>query len=186
MTFDSKEELEKIQTYYKDAKKVLRIAVDDSQSVCKFNSKFGAFDDQIAEIFQHIQETGDDIYGVSFHVGSGCQDPQIHKNAILSALEIMQKGRKLGMTMKLLDIGGGYPASDRYIKFTDITRHIREVYDTLGERYPELRDIQWIGEPGRYMVGTSHTLVTEVIGKKKKVDGSERVYITEGLYSCLS
>lgn len=186
MTFDSIEEFIKIQKLFPNAKKVLRIAVDDSQSVCKFNSKFWAFPDQIENILHHARNTHDDIYGVSFHVGSGCRDPQIHKNAIVSALEIMRQGRKQGMSMKLLDIGGGYPASDKYIKFSDICSYIREVYHSLPEIYPELQDIEWIGEPWRYMVGTSHTLVCEVIWKKTKNDGTIRAYITEWLYSCLS
>jgi ornithine decarboxylase len=40
MTFDSIEELEKIKKHYPTAKIVIRIMVDDSKSLCKFNIKF--------------------------------------------------------------------------------------------------------------------------------------------------
>ena len=41
MTFDCEEELYKIKLYHPYSKLILRLAVDDTQSVCKFNSKFG-------------------------------------------------------------------------------------------------------------------------------------------------
>jgi ornithine decarboxylase len=40
MTFDCEEELYKIKLYHPYAKLILRLAVDDSKSVCKFNKKF--------------------------------------------------------------------------------------------------------------------------------------------------
>lgn len=159
MTFDSIEELEKIAAIYPKAQAILRIAVDDSQSVCKFNSKFGAFPDQVLSIFSKAHELQIDIAGVSFHVGSGCRDPQTHKNAIISALETIQQGRKEDFSMKILDIGGGYPSSDRYIQFSEITKYIREAYEEMLQKSPEISDLEWIGEPGRYMVGTSHTMI---------------------------
>ena len=41
MTFDCEDELYKIKLYHPYAKLILRLAVDDSKSVCKFNCKFG-------------------------------------------------------------------------------------------------------------------------------------------------
>lgn len=185
MTFDSVEELKKIATIYPQAQAILRIAVDDSQSVCKFNSKFGAFPNQVQEIFRVAQEYNVDIAGVSFHVGSGCRDPQTHKNAILSAIETIKQGREQSFSMKILDIGGWYPSDERYIQFSEITKYIREVYDNVQKNNPELQDIEWIGEPGRYMVGTSHTMISEVIGKKD-YNTKTRLYLGEWVYGSLS
>ncbi len=185
MTFDSVEELKKIASLFPEAQAIMRIAVDDSQSICKFNSKFGAFPDQVQAIFEKALELKIDIAGVSFHVGSGCRDPQTHKNAILSALATIKQGRDHGFSMKILDIGGGYPASNQYIHFSEITKYIREVHDDVQKKNPELQDIEWIGEPGRYMVGTSHTMICEIIGKKE-FDGKTRIFLGEGVYGSLS
>jgi len=42
MTFDSEDELYKIKLYHPYAQLILRIKTDDSMSICRFNSKFGA------------------------------------------------------------------------------------------------------------------------------------------------
>lgn len=186
MTFDSIEEYRKIREIYPDAHPILRIAVDDSQSVCKFNTKFWAFPEQVTAFFQEIENIGGNVYGVSFHVGSGCRDPKIHKDAIEKAATTILEGKKHGFSMNILDIWGGYPSSDRYIKFSDIAYHIREIHDSLLEKYPELSEVVWIGEPGRYMVGTSHTMLTEVIGIKKEHQNSLRLYLNEWVYGGLS
>ena len=51
MTFDSIEELEKIHNIYPEAQILLRISVDDTNSLCKFNSKFGCPQSNIIKIF---------------------------------------------------------------------------------------------------------------------------------------
>ena len=48
MTFDNIPELEKIAAYYPEAELVMRIMADDSQSICKFNSKFGVGEEDYA------------------------------------------------------------------------------------------------------------------------------------------
>lgn len=186
MTFDSIEEFKKIRTLYPEAQAIIRIAVDDSQSVCKFNTKFGAFPNQVSDFFQEIADMKGNVHGVSFHVGSGCRDPKTHKEAIQRAIETIQEGREFGFDMKILDIGGGYPSTDRYIAFSDIAENIREVHQEILSNFPELSDIEWIGEPGRFMVGSSHTMMSEVIGIKEDYQDRLRVYLNEGVYGSLS
>ncbi len=70
----SQAELEKIAAIFPEARVVIRIAVDDSKSVCRFNSKFGAAEHEWPSLLRRASELGLDVYGVSFHVGSGCQD----------------------------------------------------------------------------------------------------------------
>lgn len=50
MTFDNVEELYKIQRLCPEAELIIRLAVDDSQSLCQFNSKFGARMEDIDEL----------------------------------------------------------------------------------------------------------------------------------------
>lgn len=49
------------------------------------------------------------IVGVSFHVGSGCGEPEVFSRAIDHAAQLFALGETLGYRMNLLDIGGGYP-----------------------------------------------------------------------------
>jgi len=45
----------------------------------------------------------------SFHVGSGCEEPEAFSVAIQQAREVFDQALDLGFPMELLDIGGGFP-----------------------------------------------------------------------------
>lgn len=181
MTFDSKEELEKVKNIYPEARLILRIAVDDSHSVCKFNSKFGCEKEQVKELLDTAKTLQMNIAGVSFHVGSGCQNADVYRTAILDAKETIIYGKSLWHDMNIIDLWGGYPGTERKISFSKIAQIIRTVY----EENKDLQNLTWIAEPGRYMVTNSHTLVTEVIWVKQSPENI-RYYLNEGLYMSLS
>ncbi|XP_015428270.1 PREDICTED: ornithine decarboxylase-like [Myotis davidii] len=46
---------------------------------------------------------------LSFHVGSGCQNPHSFAQAIADCRRVFEMGRGIGHDMSLLDIGGGFP-----------------------------------------------------------------------------
>ena len=47
--------------------------------------------------------------GVSFHVGSGCLEPQVFARAIASCRQVFDWAESLGYNFDLLDLGGGFP-----------------------------------------------------------------------------
>lgn len=49
------------------------------------------------------------MIGISFHVGSGCQDSPIYAKAIQTARKLFDFAKKIGFQFNLLDIGGGFP-----------------------------------------------------------------------------
>jgi ornithine decarboxylase len=85
MTFDNADELVKIAEVYPTAKLVLRIITDDSQSVCRFSTKFGTPLDQTLPLLARAKELNLNVVGVSFHVGSGCMSVRAFESAIRSA-----------------------------------------------------------------------------------------------------
>lgn len=54
---------------------------------------------------------GLNVVGVSFHVGSGCQDPPVFERAITAARTLFDVGAEMGFNMNVLDIGGGFPGN---------------------------------------------------------------------------
>ncbi len=46
---------------------------------------------------------------ISFHAGSGVQDPESYADPIRAARRVFDMATQLGFTMDLLDIGGGFP-----------------------------------------------------------------------------
>ncbi|XP_029903849.1 ornithine decarboxylase-like, partial [Myripristis murdjan] len=68
MTFDNQEELSKIARCHASAKLVLRIAVDDSKSLLRHNSKFEASLDSAGRLLQRAGELGLDVVGTEENV----------------------------------------------------------------------------------------------------------------------
>lgn len=178
MTFDCIEELYKIKEHYDDAKLLLRLCVDDSKSLCQFNSKFGSKLEDINKIIDIIIDLKLNLVGFSFHVGSGCKDAYSYYSALKTCYEAYTIALNNNITISIIDIGGGFPGSnDNYISFDDIVDNINNGI----KDYFLNTNISFIAEPGRFLVEKSHTLVLSVICKKKE-DNVIKYYLNDGIY----
>ncbi len=193
VTFDCAKEIEKIATHMPSCKGVLRIATDDSAAVCQFSSKFGAKMHQTYELLETAKKHGVNVIGVSFHVGSGNNDPSAYVAAIKNARKVFDQGISLGFEMKLLDIGGGWPGSEPKLDsqgkptclgFEEICSHIRPLMDELFET------ATIIAEPGRYFSESTYALAFNVHGARNVLhdDGSQehQYYVSDGLYGAFN
>jgi ornithine decarboxylase len=183
MTFDSSHELYKIKLYHPSAKLVIRIQVDDSKSKCKFNCKFGVRLDEVKDLLQQAKFMDLDIVGVSFHVGSGCQDPSVFKTALKDCRQVYDIGKEMGFNLNLIDFGGGFPGNDdeEFLKMASV------INSSIDEYFKDL-DVKFIAEPGRYFVTSAYTLITSIINKKilkNPDDPNDKhivYYLSEGIY----
>jgi len=182
MTFDNADELHKIHECHPNGKVILRIITDDSQSACKFSTKFGAPLSHCRQLVSLAKQLELDLIGVSFHVGSGCMSVQSFVDAIKSAHSVFQTAEEFGYKLTVLDLGGGWPGHNAgKISFPDIAAAIRPVLD---EYFP---DTELIAEPGRYFVTESHTLAVNVFAKRVMEDPSTNdkkflYYVNDGVY----
>ncbi|WKY11789.1 hypothetical protein Q1695_003394 [Nippostrongylus brasiliensis] len=161
MTFDNVEELTKVARLHPDAEMILRIAVSDPTATCPLNLKFGADPVKTApELLMQAKELGVNVIGISFHVGSGCNDPTAYREALCHARNLMDLGLGLGFNMNLVDLGGGYPGTDHHPSFETIARVIRSGID---EFFPPESGVRIIAEPGRYFAAAPFTLVCNII-----------------------
>ncbi|XP_078099391.1 ornithine decarboxylase-like [Sander vitreus] len=198
MTFDNEDELLKISLCHPKAKLVLRIAVDDSKSLIKLSSKFGARLVSVGKLLECAGELGSEIIGISFHVGSGCTGGSAFTQAIADARHIFDIANLLGFQMRLLDIGGGFSAiGDFQRKFEEFSVVINEALD---EFFPPDCGVQIIAEPGRYYVESAFTLAANVFAKRvifdemdEDSDGGENspertmmYYLNDGVYGSMS
>jgi ornithine decarboxylase len=183
ITFDSSHELYKIKLYHPSAKLVIRIQVDDSKSKCKFNCKFGVRLDEVKDLLHQAKFMDLDIIGVSFHVGSNCQEATVFKTAIKDCREVYNIAKELGFDLTLIDLGGGFPG-DNDEEFLKMAKIINE---SIEEYFGGL-NIKFMAEPGRYFVTSAYTLITSIINKKiiKKTDDPNDkhivYYLSEGIY----
>jgi len=185
MTFDCEEELYKIKLYHPYAKLILRLAVDDSKSKCKFNKKFGCPLFQVEELLRIVKTLKLDVVGFSFHVGSGCSSADNFYDALHDCRKATDIAKDLGITITMIDIGGGFPGLDVNVKFEDIAKRVNDgMTDFFGTEL-ENKTIQFISEPGRYFAEKTHTLVMNIIGKKVvKTDDDKTFvyYLNDGIY----
>lgn len=186
LTFDSDHELYKLKLYHPDAKLVLRIKTDDSNSVCKFSCKFGCDLEEVESILKIAKNLNLNVVGVSFHVGSGCMNSKSYETAIMDSSTVFKIAKTIGYDLYLLDIGGGFLGVDNdSIKFCDIADVINNAIDKYFGGYD---NIKVIAEPGRFFTSKSHTLVLSIINKKIKIDKETNekhiiYYISDGVYS---
>jgi ornithine decarboxylase len=76
-----------------------------------------------------------DVIGISFHVGSGCQDPPVFNRAICHAKNLFNLASDIGFKPYLLDLGGGYPGD----KGTSIDKIADVINHALDEHFPCMR-----------------------------------------------
>jgi len=183
MTFDNSHELIKIAQSFPNSRLLLRIITDDSQSVCRFSTKFGCPLDNTRSLLTLAKELNLNVCGISFHVGSGCMSVDSFISAIRSAHQVFQQALEIGLNFTTLDLGGGWPGTnDGRIDFGVIANAIRPVIDEL---FPPHIDV--IAEPGRFFVAESHTLAINVFGKRTIVDEQTQeksflYYANDGVY----
>jgi len=182
VTYDNIEEVGKIRKHAPHAGLALRVRVPNTGSMVELSSKFGAAPAEAVDLIAAAFEAGLVVEGLCFHVGSQCTNWENYVGAMSIAAAIMDEAATRGFRMKLLDIGGGFPARyDRGVKpFRDLARILNSTIDRL---FP--RDLEILAEPGRFIVASAATLVAEVIGKALR-DGRRCYYINDGIYGTFS
>jgi ornithine decarboxylase len=183
MTADCVEELDKIKHFHPTAKIILRIAVDDSKSVCKFSKKFGLDANQdLLQFIEFIKANQLTFHGVSFHVGSGCQSADSYAQAIQTAQMVFHIAKQHGIKLAILDIGGGFVNEGSI--WTPVTATIRK---TLAVFRQDFKNVEVIGEPGRFLAHTAFDLYVRIVGKKyNQKQGQYRYYINDGVYGAFN
>jgi ornithine decarboxylase len=161
---DTEHELYKIKLYHSNCNLVLRIKVDDSKSICKFSKKYGASIEESDKLLEIAKTLSLNVVGISFHIGSGCQDPMQFDNAIKDARKVFDIAKnKFNINMNLLDLGGGF-VDETFEETAEI------INNSLEKNFGDIENLRVIAESGRMIVNNSHTLVLSIIGKKESID----------------
>jgi len=176
---DSLEECEKLSECKWKGTTLIRVAVNDKDSKMPFSSKFGATEKELVNIAKFSKIP---ITGVSFHVGSGCENPLQYKSAIEFAsgtgFDILRNYMHLP---NIVDIGGGFSSNPEH--FTNSMKLIKKDINNI----PRNRSI--IAEPGRFIAQPSQDLFVKVIAKKPGLDGRGWRYVVDeslyGQFSCI-
>jgi ornithine decarboxylase len=182
VAFDNREEIAKIRKHAPHAGLALRIRVPNTGSMVELSSKFGASPAEAVDLIAMAFDAGLVVEGLAFHVGSQCTNFENYVQALSTSASIMEEAETRGFSLKLLDIGGGFPARyDRHVRpFRELAKILRA---ELNRLFP--KNLEILAEPGRFMVGTAAILVAEVIGKSER-DGKRCYYVNDGIYHTFS
>lgn len=208
MTVDCPEELEKIAQYFPTAQIILRIAVDDSHSICQLNKKFGLFplgreildkerefvspppSSYLIDFFERhrtlkhcLEEKGIKealpLVGVSFHVGSGCFSAHSYQDGIKKSRYVFDFANQYGIQLKILDIGGGFIQKEPLL--TQVSKTILSSLNQYFDWEAPQKSLLVIAEPGRFIAANVYDLYVSVIGKKKN-QNQIKYYVSDSVY----
>jgi ornithine decarboxylase len=195
VTFDNRAELAKIKKHAPDVGLVIRIRVPNTGSMVELSSKFGADPGEAVDLISEAASLniGVGVEGISFHVGSQCNNFDNYVQALQIASSIFKEAKLRGMEMgfinkqggrtMVLDIGGGFPA--RYTRDVRPFGSLAKKINSEIKRLFKGEDIQVIAEPGRYLVADACTLVVKIIGKAVR-NGKTCYYLNDGVYQTFS
>src|SRR5436190_8340107 len=182
VTYDNLTELKKIKQYAPHAGVVLRLRVPNTGSMVELSSKFGCDPGEAVDLIVSAFGMGLVVEGLSFHVGSQCTNFQNFVQALNLSAAVMQEAKSRGHEIKILDIGGGFPAPyNKHVKpFSALAKKINAEIDRLFPKHIEI-----LAEPGRFLVATAATSVARIIGKAVR-DGKPCYYIDDSVYHTFS
>jgi ornithine decarboxylase len=182
VTYDNPDELKKIRAYAPQAGLVLRLRVPNTGSMVELSSKFGCDPGEALDLILRSFRAGLVVEGISFHVGSQCINDDNFIQALNIAAAVMAEARTHGHEIKILDIGGGFPAPYNTLvpRFETLARKLNA---EIGRLFPD--EIEILAEPGRFLVANAATLVARVIGRTVR-DGKTGYYLDDSIYHTFS
>lgn len=176
--FDNIDELHKIATHAPTMPCLLRISAYDPNAQCILGNKYGAPKETWEPLLIEAANKKILVVGISFHVGSGASSPSAYREAISNARQVFEMGRRLGLPMSKLDIGGGFTCIRNQGIDPLMAKIIRE---SLTEYFPKDFGVDVWAEPGRFFAEHPWTLFTRVIGKRE-IEKQPQLFLTCGLY----
>ncbi|MFO0752375.1 MAG: type III PLP-dependent enzyme [Thermodesulfovibrionales bacterium] len=180
-SYDSAAEVEKLSRYAPGCNVYVRLSVPNEGSEWPLSKKFGVETDEAAGLILYAKEKGLTPVGITFHVGSQCNNVYNWNTAIDKARDLWETAEQNGIRLRVLNIGGGYPI--RYTKsVVEVETIEKKVDKAIYQKFPH--DIEVFIEPGRAMVGDAGIFVSTVIGKASR-GGENWLHIDVGVFNGL-
>lgn len=179
--FDSKYEVDKIVRYAPNSKVYVRLSVSNEGSEWPLSKKFGVEIEDALELLRYSKDRGLEPVGITFHVGSQCNNVYNWHSALDKAKELFDLAKDRGIELNLLNLGGGYPI--RYTKqVLQIETIEKKINSALVQKFSQNLDI--FIEPGRAVIGDAGIFVATVVGKAKREE-ENWLYLDIGVFNGL-
>ncbi len=128
------------------------------------------------------------------HSGTFNVNPKMYSKSTRIIIELAEYAKKLGLNTKIIDVGGGFPSSNKLkpqydipggSKFNEntlqqfssaIMNHLKKAKHLFNKGKPIL-----ILEPGRAIVDEAMQLISKVVSKKKDANGNDSIVMDAGV-----
>ena len=128
------------------------------------------------------------------HSGTFNVDPKMYSKSTRIIIELAEYAKKLGLNTKIIDVGGGFPSSNKLKPQYDIPggskynentlqqfssaimNHLKKAKHLFNKGKPIL-----ILEPGRAIVDEAMQLISKVVSKKKDANGKDSIVMDAGV-----
>ncbi len=182
---DAEEELEKIAAHAPGARVYLRLLVEETAADWPLSRKFGCAPERALPLLDRARDLGLDPVGLSFHVGSQTRRAAMWAPVLGRVAELWHTARAAGHDLRLLNIGGGFPA----FYGTPIeapTAYAAQVMRMVRGRFGHVPEI--MAEPGRGLVADAGAIAAQVllVSRKSDRDLHRWVYLDIGKFSGLA
>lgn len=154
---------------------IIRIAVASDYAQHKLAGKFGADGPEAIMLLREARSVADEL-GVSFHVGSQCMRPEAWRAAMATTNNII---RRAGVTVDIVDVGGGFPCSYPGLTPPPLEQYIAEI-EAAFEAMPVLENADLWCEPGRALCAEAGSVIARVELRK-----GDALYLNDGAYGAL-
>ena len=159
--FDSAAEMEKLGRAAPGSRVFCRLVTKGEGADWPLSKKFGC-QVQIAEdLLARAKDCGLQPHGISFHVGSQQKDPEQWDAAIAEAAALFHTLDRKGVSLELINLGGGLPA--RYLNNVPTTaRYGGRHHDGDAQAFRQ-SNAEDDTEPGQGLVGDAGVIQAEVV-----------------------
>ena len=180
---DSFPEVDKIAKVAPRARVYVRLTVPNEGSEWPLSRKFGVDVDTAVEILEYAKNRGLVPIGLTFHVGSQCNNLRNWFIAIKRSAQLWEAARLKGIRLLVLNMGGGIPV--RYLQESLSVEDIAYYVRGLLRKYFPTSPYELQIEPGRGIVGDQGIMVVGVVGTATR--GEENwLYIDTGVFNGLA
>ena len=128
------------------------------------NSHFGVYFNQVNKAKEISEKYNLNIIGIHQHIGSG----SLKTNDLIKAIKFILQTAKEFKNLEYADFGGGfgipYKPKDKGINMKKVGKEIVNIFKNFNKKYG--KELTFIFEPGKYIVGEAGYLLFKVVDIK--------------------
>lgn len=177
-SLDCHEELAKILEVTRGARDLalhVRLSIPNDKAAYALSGKFGVKLEEAASLMQATRKAAAK-FGICFHVGSQCMDPEAYKTTLGYVRDLLTQ---VDVKLDMIDVGGGFPSAYPGMTPPPMAGYMQAIKAGLA-MLPIGADCQVLCEPGRALVAEGGSIVVRVELRK-----GDKLYINDGAFGSL-